>query len=321
MAGVKRSLTVELGGLTVSTPVMVAAGCAGTGRELHGLVDLRKVGAVVSRTITALPRKGAPTPRISESPAGIVWETGLQNPGLDAFVVDELARLAGTGVPTIVSIGGGNLEDFVRLTSGLQGRSEVAAIEVHLSLQDDELARATLGAHPDRVGEIVGAVARLSLVPVFAKLPGGVGDVVELARAAARAGATGVTLLGSPPALAVDAAALRPELGHVTGWLSGPVLKPLTLRSVFEVARALPDVPVIASGGIRTGEDAVEAMLAGAWAVQTGTATLLDPTAPVRIAQGIVGYLRAKNLGSPADIRGRLRVPPAFGTSHEAVRP
>jgi dihydroorotate dehydrogenase (NAD+) catalytic subunit len=297
---------------------MVASGCAGTGRELSGLVDLRKVGALVSRTITVLPRKGSPTPRIVESPSGIVWDTGLQNPGLDAFVADELERLARTGVPTIVSIGGGTLEEYVRLTTALQGRPQVAAIEVYLSGADDELARPVLGAHVDRVSEIVGAVSRMSLVPVFAKLPSGVDAIGLLARAAQRAGATGVTVAGPMPGLAVDATRLAPELGGVAGWTSGPALKPMTLRAVFEVSRAIPGVPVIASGGIRTGEDAVECLLAGAWAVQVGTAAMIDPAAPVTVAQGIARYLKAKNLASPADVRGRLRVPAGFGDPGEA---
>lgn len=317
MPGVTRTLAVELGGLSLPTPVLVAAGCAGSGRELAGLVDLHKVGALVSRTITVSPRKGSATPRIAESPAAVIWDTGLQNPGLDAFVADELPRLARTGAPIVVSIGGGTLEEFVRLTSALQGRPEVAAIEVHLSAPDEELARAVLGGHVDRVSEIVGAVARMSLVPVFAKLPGGVGDVPELARAAERAGATGVTLLGSPPALGVNPAKLRPDLGGVTGWLSGPALLPLTLRAVFDVARAIPGVPILASGGVRDGDDAVACLLAGAWAVQLGTATLIDPSAPVQVAKGIARYLKAKNLASPADVRGRLRVPAAFGPAPE----
>jgi dihydroorotate dehydrogenase (NAD+) catalytic subunit len=312
MAGVKRSLAVDLAGFPMATPVMIAAGCAGTGRELSSMVDLRKVGGLVSRTITVLPRKGTVTPRVAETPAGILWETGMQNPGIEAFVEDELLRLAHLGVPTMISIGGGTLEEYVRLTSALQGRPEVGAIEVHLSGRDDELARPILGAHADRVSEIVGAVSRMSLIPVFAKLPGGVPDVAELARAAVRAGATGVTVLGSPPALGVDAQRLRADLGAVTGWLSGPALKPLTLRAVFDVARAVPDVPVIASGGVRSGEDAVDCFLAGAWAVQVGTATLVDPTAPVEVAQGVVRYLKAKNLASPLDVRGRLRVPATF---------
>ncbi len=317
MAGVKRSLAVDLAGLQLATPVLVASGCAGTGPELAAVGEPRRIGGVVSRTITVLPRKGASTPRIAESPSGVIWETGLQNPGLDAFVAEELPHLAQAGTPVVVSVGGGTLEEYVRLTSGLRGREEVAAIEVYLSGPDEELDRAFLGAHADRVSEIVGAVARMSLVPVFAKLPGGVHEVLELARAAVRAGASGLTLLGSPPALGVDAARLLPELGGVTGWLSGPALRPLTLRAVFEVARAMPEVPLVASGGVRTGNDAVECLLAGAWAVQVGTATLIDPDAPVAIAKGVAAYLKDKNLASPADVRGRLRVPGALAGTAE----
>jgi dihydroorotate dehydrogenase (NAD+) catalytic subunit len=311
--GVKRTLSVDLGGVVLATPVMIAAGCAGTGRDLSGLVDLRKVGAVVSRSISLEPRKGAPTPRIAESPAGIVWSTGQQNPGIDAFIEDELPRMARAGSQVVVSITGGTLEEYVRLTGSLQGRPEVAAIEVHLSGHDLELDREVLGAHVDRAAEIAGAVARMSLVPVFAKLPLLATDLTEIARATVRAGVTGVVVGGSPPALSVQAARLRPDLGGVTGWLSGPAIKPLMLRSVFEVARAVPEAAVVAVGGIRTGADAIEAMLAGAWAVQVGTATLIEPSAPVVVAQGIVRYLKDKGLGSPADVRARLRVPASYG--------
>jgi dihydroorotate dehydrogenase (NAD+) catalytic subunit len=313
------SLAVDLGGMILPTPVMIAAGCGGTGRELPGLVDLRRVGAIVSRTITVAERVGSDVPRIAESPAGIVWETGLQNPGLDTFVSGELVSLARGGARIVVSVGGGSLEEYVRMTSALQGRPEVAAIEIHLSGRDDELDRAVLGAHPDRLNEIVGAVARMSLVPVFAKLPGACDDVVGLARTAVRAGATGVTLLASPPALGLEARRDRPRIGTVTGWLSGPALKPVTLRAVFDVARALPRIPVIASGGIRTGEDAVECLLAGAWAVQVGTGTLTDPAAAVTVAQGIVRRLKAAGVSSPAGLRGRLRPPEPAGAEADAV--
>ncbi|MGZ8581047.1 MAG: dihydroorotate dehydrogenase [Actinomycetota bacterium] len=313
MAGVKRSLAVDLGGIVLPTPVMIAAGCAGTGRELSGLVELRKVGAIVSRTITLEPEKGSPTPRIAESSSGVVWSTGLQNPGIDAFVAEELPRLARSSTHVVVSIAGGTLEEYVRLTGALQGRPEVSAIEVYLSGPDVELQRPMLGAHVDRAAEVAGAVARMSMVPVFAKLPMHASDLPEIAAAVVRAGATGLTIGGSPPALDVQPERLRPGLGSVTGWLSGPALLPMTLRAVFDVSRAVPDTPVIAVGGIRTGEDAVEAFLAGAWAVQVGTATLIDPSAPVTVAQGIVGYLKAKGLAAPSDVRSRLRVPASFG--------
>lgn len=314
----KRSLAVDLGGIVLTTPVMIAAGCAGTGKELTGLVELRKVGAIVSRTITLDPERGSPTPRIAESASGVVWSTGLQNPGIDAFVAEELPRLARSSAHVVVSIAGGTLEEYVRLTGALQGRPEVSAIEVYLSGPDLELRRPMLGAHADRAAEVAGAVARMSMVPVFAKLPIHASDLPEIAGAVIRAGATGLTIGGSPPALDVHAERLRPGLGGVTGWLSGPALLPMTLRAVFDVSRAVPDTPVVAVGGIRTGEDAVEAFLAGAWAVQVGTATLIDPAAPVSVAQGIVRYLKAKGLATPADVRSRLRVPASFGAASDA---
>jgi len=237
----------------------------------------------------------------------VVWETGLQNPGVDAFVATELPTLAAASSAVFVSIAGATLEEYVRITGVLQGRTGVAAIEVHLSGPDRELERPVLGAHADRVTEVVGAVARMSLVPVFAKLPGGV-DVVPVAVAAARAGASGLTLCASPPALAIDAPASRPALGGTGGWLSGPALKPMTLRAVAEVHRALPRMPLVASGGIRSATDAVEAMLAGASAVQVGTATLVDPTAPVAIAKGIATELQRRAVASPADLRGRVAI-------------
>lgn len=306
----KPSLAVDLGaGLVLPTPVLVASGCAGTGRELGGLVELRRVGGLVSRSITLDARKGSPPPRIAETPSGTVWSTGLQNPGVAAFVQEELPRLARGGCPVIVSVAGGSLEEFVRVIGALQTRPEVAAIEIHLSGRDEELRREVLGEHVDRTGEVVGAVARMSLVPVFAKVPMAASHLPELARAAVRAGAHGLTIGGPPLALGVRTSDLRPALGGVTGWMSGPALKPLTLRAVFEAARAAPEAPIMAVGGVRTSEDAVEMLLAGASAVQVGTAVLVDPAAPVEIARGIAGYLRAKGLASTADLRGRLRVP------------
>ncbi len=311
MAGVKRSIAVDLGGLVLATPVMIASGCAGTGRELTGLVDTRRIGAIVTRSITLRPRRGDPTPRIAETPAGINWSTGMQNPGIEAFLEEEMPRFAKAGTAIIVSITGGTLEEYVRLTTLLQGKPGLTAIEVRLSEPDDELDRPLLGAHPERVIEVIGAVARMSMVPVFAKLPAVATDLVELARGVVRAGAHGLTLLDAPHAMSVDANTLRPGLGAVTGWLSGPAMKPVTLRAVFEVARALPETPILAVGGVRSGQDAVEMLLAGAWAVQVGTATLIDPSAPVEIARGVAAYLKEKRIGSPAELRGRLRVPAA----------
>jgi len=218
----------------------------------------------------------------------------------------------------IVSVAGSSLEEYVRLIGALQTRPEVAAIELHLSGPDEELRREVLGEHVDRTGEIVGAVARMSLVPVFAKLPMTTSALPQLALTAIRAGAHGLTIGGPPAALGVQSATLRPALGAVTGWMSGPALKPLTLRAVFEAARAVPDAPILAVGGVRTAEDAVEMLLAGASAVQVGTAVLVDPASPVDIARGIAGYLKEKGLASPGDLRARLRVPAGFRAVDES---
>jgi dihydroorotate dehydrogenase (NAD+) catalytic subunit len=306
---VKRGLAVELPGLTLPTPVMIAAGCAGTGRELGSLVDTRKLGGIASRSITLAPRKGSPTPRIAESASGVLWSTGLQNPGMEAFVVDELPRLVRTGAPVFVSIAGTTLEEYVRLTSLLQARPGVAAIEIYLSGPDEELGHEMLASRPERVGEVVGAVARTSMVPVFAKLPALLTDLVDVARTCVRAGATGLTLIDAVPALGVRSGRLRPELGSVTGWLSGPAIRPIALRAVHDVAAAMPDIPILGSGGVHGGEDAVEMLLAGASAVQVGTAALVDPAAPVEVAAGVAAYLKQKGFASPADLRGRLRLP------------
>jgi dihydroorotate dehydrogenase (NAD+) catalytic subunit len=302
----KRSLAVDLGGLFLTTPVLIASGCAGTGRELSGLVELRKVGGIVTRTITVEPRPGSAPPRIAETRSGIVWNTGRQNPGVDAFIGAELPSWAKVGTPLIVSVGGGSLEEYVRVTSALQGQPGVHGIEIDLSGPDDELERPMLGAHVERVTEIVGAVARMSLVPVFAKMPGGL-DVVPIAIAAARAGATGLTLTGSPPAYAIDTSSMRSTLGAGPGWLSGPALKPLTLRAIADVTRALPRMPLLASGGIASAADAIEALLAGASAVQVGVAAMIDPAAPVSIAQGIVAELKRRSLSSPMQLRAAMR--------------
>ena len=282
MSTQKRSLAIDVAGLALPTPVLVAAGCAGTGRELQRLVDVRRLGGVVSRTITVEARTGSAPPRIAETPAGLVWSTGLQNPGIDAFCETELPLWAHSGVPLVVSIGGATLEQYVRLVGALNGRAGVAAIELYLSGPDEERERPVLGAHADRVTEIVGAVARMSLVPVIAKVPGGV-DVAPLAIAAARAGAAALTLTASPPALAVDPRTGEPVLGARAGWLSGPALKPHNPSRRSPTSRG----PSRGCRCSRAAESAAPGMrsrrsLAGAIAVQVGTATLDRPGVPGR---------------------------------------
>jgi dihydroorotate dehydrogenase (NAD+) catalytic subunit len=305
---VKHSLAVDLNGLRFAHPVLAASGCLATGHDVPGLVDLHKLGGVVSRSLTLAPTKGASTPRSTETPSGLLSAVGLQNPGVEVFVEQDLPRLQKAGVPVIGSVAGSGLEEFIRVASILHRQPGVVALEVYLSSPDQERGGAPIYARLDRVLEVVGAVARMSSLPVFAKLPPLVPDLVETARACVRAGAFGLTLVDAMPGLAVDAGRLRPRTATPIAGLSGPALKPIALAAVFQVARAMPDVPVMGVGGISSGTDAVEFLLAGAWAVQVGTAVLVNPAAPVEIARGILDYLREKGIATPADLRGRLRV-------------
>jgi dihydroorotate dehydrogenase (NAD+) catalytic subunit len=308
VARLRSSLVVDLNGLRFAHPVLAAAGCLATRRDGPGLVDLHRLGGVVTRTLTLAPSKGAPTPRAAETASGMVSFVGLQNPGLEEFVAEDLPRLRKAQVPVIVSVAGSSLEEYIRIANALHGLEGIVALEVYLSGADGERGGEPFYARPDRIHEVVGAVSRLSRLPVFVKLPPLLPDLVETARLCVRDGAHGFTLIDAVPALAIDADRLRPRLAVPVGGLSGPAIKPIALAAVYRVARAMPDVPIMGVGGISTGEDAVEFFLAGAWAVQVGTAMLVNPSAPVEIARGIQAYLKAKGIASPGDLRGRLRI-------------
>lgn len=304
----KPRLEIDLDGLRLARPVLSASGCLGTGRDVPSLVDLRRLGGVVSRSLTLGPTKGAPTPRATETPSGLLSAIGLQNPGVRAFVAEDLPRLTNAGVPVIGSVAGASTEEYLRVASILHDQPGVVALEVYLSCPDEERDGEPFYARIERIAEVVGSVSRLSVVPVFVKLPPLLPDLVEAARACVRAGAHGLTLIDAVPGLSVDAGRLRPRLAAPMGGLSGPAIKPIALGAVYRVARSMPHVPIMGVGGVTTHEDAVEFLLAGAWAVQVGTALLVNPSAAAEIAQGLLGYLEEKGIASPGDLRGRLRV-------------
>ena len=307
MAGLKQRMVVELNGVTFPLPVLAASGCLGTGRD-PGLVDLHRIGGVVSRSLTLGPSKGSPTPRMAEAASGLLTWIGLQNPGVAEFVEHDLPRLMKTGTPVVASVAGTTVEEYLRVTSALQGRPGIVALEVYLGATDEERERGEpFSARLERIHEVVGAVARMSRLPVFVKLPALGTELLETARTCVRAGAHGLTLIDGVPGMAIDAQRMRPRLASVVGALSGPAIKPVALAAVFRVAQAMPEIPIMGVGGVATGEDAVEFLLAGAWAVQVGTAMLVNPAAPVEIAQGILRFLKEKRIASPADLRGRLR--------------
>jgi dihydroorotate dehydrogenase (NAD+) catalytic subunit len=313
MAGVKQDLSVDLAGVRFPLPVLAASGCFGTGRELSGLTDIRKLGGIVTRSLTFERSKGWPTPRVVESPSGILSGVGMQNPGVREFLEEDLPRLERTGLPIVASVAGSSLQGYIRAASVLREARGIVGIEVYLSAPDDENGGVPFYSRPERMAEVVGAISRLSRVPVFAKLPALLPDLVAAARACVRAGADGLTLIDAVPGMAVDVRRLRPRLGSVIGGLSGPAIRPIAVAAVFQVAEAMPDLPIMGVGGIETGEDAVEFLLAGAWAVQVGTALFVNPSAPAQIAQGIARYLKATGLASPSDLRDRLRVAASRG--------
>lgn len=291
-------LATDLAGLAMASPVMTAAGCGG--RELAAYTDLTALGALVTRTVTLDARAGSPPPRVVETPSGVVSAVGLQNPGLQGFLATDLPWLAQRRVRTVVSMSAGSLAEYGELARRLATAPGVDAVEVHLEVSD---------AH--QTGKAVHVVRRdlPHGVPVLAKLGAG-GDVVGLARAAVDNGADAVVVAQGFPALVIDPRTLRPTLGAGRGLLTGPAVLPLALRCVWDVHEALPEVPVVGAGGVRTGFDALAMLLAGATAVQLGSVLLHDPAAAGRVTRELADELARRDLKSAADATGLAHQPP-----------
>jgi dihydroorotate dehydrogenase (NAD+) catalytic subunit len=304
VARVKPTLAVDLGGLRLPTPVMIASGCFSSPKEVSGLLDLRKVGGIVTRSITLEPNLGAPPPRMAETASGLLSSIGLQNPGVDVFL-EELASLAKIGVPVFVSIAGEHVEEYMRVAARIVATRAVSALELNLSAPNAGRGGRLFACDADQSAAVVAAVSGVSRVPVFAKLTAESADIVEVAKACVSAGAHGITLINTISGLAVDPATGRPRLASGVGGLSGPAIKPIALLAVHRVAEALPHVPHIGVGGVSSAEDALEFLSAGASAVQVGTAMLANPAAPVDVAVGIGRHLVAAGLRSPGEITGR----------------
>jgi dihydroorotate dehydrogenase (NAD+) catalytic subunit len=297
----KAVLEVELDRLRLPTPVMIASGCFTSSRELAGLLDIKKVGGIVTRSITGTSRKGSPTPRMAETSSGLLWETGLQNPGAEGFV-RELTQIVRLGVPVLASVAGTSTEEYSRVAVILGEVGGLSGLEVNLSSVDAERG-VPFAWHRDLAAEAVAAVARASRLPVIAKLSAETAAVVDIARACIEAGAEGLTLINSISGMAVNPATGRAKLAAITGGLSGPAIRPIAVRTVFEVASALPSVPILGCGGVADATAALEFLCAGAWAVQMGTVMFANPAAPVEAALGILSHLRDRGFSSPAELR------------------
>ena len=303
------SLRTNLSGIELATPVLAASGTFGSGQEMSRLVDLRKVGAVVTKSVTPQPVRGLPTPRMVETPSGMLNAIGLQNPGLDGFIEKEGPFIAGGGVPVIVSIAGKTVQEFAEVAVRVSKLPGVAGIEANISCPNVERRNQVFACDPQAAGEVIGTVTRMTHLPVFAKLTADVTDIVEVAQSCVRAGAHGLSLINTVLGMAIDVETFRPRLGGITGGLSGPAIRAVAVRCVFQVARALPEVPIIGIGGITDADSAIEFLLAGASAVQVGTANFYAPHSMVEIAEGIGSFLVRRGMSSPMELRGRVVTP------------
>ena len=299
-------LSVRLGRLLLKNPVLVASGTFGYVREMAAFVRLDRLGGVVPKTVTAKPRAGNPTPRTVETAAGMLNAIGLDNDGIDHFRAHHLPYLRTVGTAVIVNVAGEDEDGFVALAEAAGAEPGVSAVELNVSCPNVSHGL-DLGVDPDSVERVVRRCRAACPLPVIAKLTPNVTDVVAVARAAGAGGADAVSLVNTFRGMAVDWRKRRPILANDVGGLSGPAIKPLALRMVWDVARALPDLPVIGIGGIADADDAMEFLVAGASAVQVGTATFYDPTAADRLVDDLAHRLDETGAASVAEIVGTLR--------------
>ncbi len=296
---------VRLGRLQLPNPIMTASGTFGYAREMAGLVDLERLGAIVPKTITSQPRQGNRPWRTVETASGLLNSIGLDNDGIEAFLSGHLPYLRSLGVPIVVSIAGYDQEDFVRLAARLDGQPGVAAVELNVSCPNVSHG-VDLGADPTKCHGVVAGVRAACGLPVLAKLTPNVARIDLVARAAADGGADALTVINTCQGLAVDWRRRRPLLGNVVGGLSGPAIKPIALRCVYQVSRAV-SIPVVGVGGIATIDDAMEFFVAGASAVQIGTASFYDPRATLKILDALGPALAELGATAWSDVVGSLR--------------
>ena len=300
-------MSVELAGIKMRNPVMTASGTFGYGAEFGDYMDLESIGAMITKGLSLRPKAGNATPRIVETPGGMLNAIGLQNVGVDAFISQKLPYLSRVATPVIVNLYGNTLEEYGEVASRLDGLDGVAGIEVNISCPNVKQGGIVFGTDPQAAREVVRLVKKHTSKPVIVKLSPNVTDVVLMAKACADAGADALSLINTLTGMAIDLERRRPVLSNVTGGLSGPAIKPVALRMVWQVARNVR-LPIIGIGGIMNARDALEFILAGATAVQVGTASFLDPSAAQTIAREMEQYLVDNRIPSIASMIGALEV-------------
>ncbi len=297
-------MSTKLGRLEFSSPVFTASGCAAAGKELDQFIDITTIGAVVTKSVMLNPRSGRATPRMAETPSGMLNGIGLQGPGIDDFIQNDLSWLSQKGAKTIVSIAGNNVEEFGKVADKLRDIPGVVAIEVNISCPNVENRGQVFACDPYAAADVINNVRRnvSASIPLFAKLSPDVTDITEIAKSVVKAGADGLSVINTLLGMVIDTDTLLPKLSGKTGGLSGPAIRPVAVRCVYQIRKALPNIPIIGMGGIRNGRDAIEFFAAGANAISVGTTVFNDPEACVRIHDETAEILQEKGIRSLSEI-------------------
>ncbi len=301
-------MDMKIAGFRIKNPVLTASGTCGYGRELNEIFPIEKLGGIMVKGTSLEPRRGNPTPRIAETPSGVLNCVGLQNPGLEEVLHNQLPWITSKDLAVIVNIAGREAEDYGKVAKAISGVPNVAAIEVNISCPNVKAGGMAHGSRPETAAEVTRVVKANTTLPVIVKLSPNVTNIVEIAKAVEEAGADAISLINTILAMEIDIETGKPLLGNQVGGLSGPAIRPIAVRMVWQVAQAV-DIPIIGMGGISTGRDALQFMMAGASAVAVGSATMVDPMAPLRIAEEMEEWLDEHEIPSVKDIIG-MALPP-----------
>jgi len=293
-------------GLLLANPVMTASGTFGYGTEYSHLFDIQKLGAIVGKGTTLEPRDGNLQPRLAETASGLLNSIGLQNIGVKALIKEKAPIWASWKVPVIVNIAGETIDDYAQLASKLNDVAGISGIEINISCPNIKAGGAEFGAKPEPAATVTAAVKAATSLPILVKLTPNTNDIARIAIAVAEAGADAISLINSLKGMAIDITKRQPLLGNITGGLSGPAIKPVALYMVYEVAGAV-DLPVIGCGGITTASDAIEFIMAGASAIQVGTASFSNPRAPLDVLEGIEQFMLKEGVNNLTDLIGAAR--------------
>ena len=306
--------STTLGGAWFPAPIFTASGCASSGKELAQFFPLREIGAVVTKSIMLKPRAGRPTPRMAETPSGMLNSIGLQGPGIDTFLADDVPWLASQGARIIVSIAGETMEEYVSLARKLRGVNGISAVEVNISCPNVENRGLVFACDPNTAAEVIKGVRGIigGDLTIIAKLTPDVTNIATIASSVISNGADAIAMINTVLGMVINTESMRPHLGGKTGGLSGPAIRPIAVRAIYQVREALPNVSILGMGGVSSGKDAFEMILAGASGVSIGTANFSDPSAPHRIQNELKEILLTKGFNSMKEAVGYAHRPEAL---------